>query len=101
MARLAKGDTSFELIDVREDREWAAGHIRGARHMGRGVLERDIEKTIPDTKRELVLYCGGGFRSALSAESLQKMGYSNVASMDGGWREWTQKGGPVEKPTQR
>src|ERR1700683_5396301 len=86
-AKLARKE-DFELIDVREDNEWAAGHIKGARHMGRGILERDVEMAIPDTKREIVLYCGGGFRSALSAESLQKMGYANVASMDGGWRDW-------------
>jgi rhodanese-related sulfurtransferase len=95
MAKLARKD-DFELIDVREDGEWSAGHIKGARHIGRGVLERDVEKAIPDTKREIVLYCGGGFRSALAAESLQTMGYSNVASMDGGWRGWKERGGPVE-----
>jgi rhodanese-related sulfurtransferase len=94
-AKLARGE-SFELVDVREDGEWAAGHIKGARHLGRGVLERDVEKAIPDTTREIVLYCGGGFRSALAAESLQAMGYTNVASMDGGWRVWNEKGGPVE-----
>jgi rhodanese-related sulfurtransferase len=94
-AKLARKD-DFELVDVREDGEWTAGHIKGARHLGRGVLERDIEKAIPDTAREIVLYCGGGFRSALAAESLQKMGYSNVASMDGGWRGWKERGGPVE-----
>ena len=94
-AKLARKD-DFELVDVREDGEWAAGHIKGARHIGRGVLERDVEKAIPDTKREIVLYCGGGFRSALAAESLGKMGYPNVASMDGGWRDWKQSGGPTE-----
>ncbi|MGO8997423.1 MAG: rhodanese-like domain-containing protein [Polyangiaceae bacterium] len=94
-AKLARND-DFELVDVREDGEWAAGHIKGARHLGRGVLERDVEKAIPDTKREIVLYCGGGFRSALAAESLAKMGYANVASMDGGWRGWKERGGPVE-----
>ncbi|MGZ3421218.1 MAG: rhodanese-like domain-containing protein [Polyangiales bacterium] len=86
----------FELIDVREDNEWAKGHIRGAKHFGRGILERDVEKAIPDFDREIVLYCGGGFRSALSADMLQKMGYRNVASMDGGWRGWKEKGGPTE-----
>ncbi len=94
-ARLARGE-SFELVDVREDNEWAAGHIKGAHHLGRGVLERDVEKAIPDTSREIILYCGGGFRSALAAESLQKMGYTNVASMDGGWRTWKERGGPTE-----
>jgi rhodanese-related sulfurtransferase len=84
------------LIDVREESEWAAGHIRGAEYIGRGVLERDIEQKIPDRKAELILYCGGGFRSALSTDNLQKMGYTNVSSMAGGWREWKEKGQPVE-----
>jgi rhodanese-related sulfurtransferase len=84
------------VIDVREESEWAAGHVRGAEYMGRGVLERDIEERIADHGTELILYCGGGFRSALSADNLQKMGYTNVASMAGGWREWKAKGGPVE-----
>ena len=85
------------LIDVREESEWAAGHVRGADYLGRGVLERDVEQKVPDKNAELILYCGGGFRSALSADNLQKMGYTNVASMAGGWREWTGKGFPVEK----
>jgi len=84
------------VIDVREESEWAAGHIRGAVYLGKGVLERDIELRVPNRNAELVLYCGGGFRSALSADSLQKMGYTNVASLAGGWREWKAKGGPVE-----
>jgi rhodanese-related sulfurtransferase len=84
------------LIDVREDNEWAAGRARGARHMGRGVIERDIEAVFPDKTEELILYCGGGFRSALSADNLQKMGYTNVASMAGGWREWKASGAPIE-----
>ncbi len=84
------------LIDVREDTEWAAGRARGAEHMGRGVIERDIEQRVPDKSAELILYCGGGFRSALSADSLQKMGYTNVASMAGGWRAWQEAGAPVE-----
>ena len=84
------------LIDVREDTEWAAGRARGAEHMGRGVIERDIEQRVPDKSAELILYCGGGFRSALSADSLQKMGYTNVASMAGGWRAWQETGAPVE-----
>ena len=84
------------LIDVREDTEWAAGRARGAEHMGRGVIERDIEQRVPDKSAELILYCGGGFRSALSADSIQKMGYSNVASMAGGWRAWQEAGAPVE-----
>ncbi len=93
--RLARGD-HFELVDVREDNEFAAGHIKGARHIGRGVLERDIEKKIPDTDADIVLYCGGGFRSALAAEALVKMGYPNVKSMAGGWREWKGKSLPTE-----
>src|SRR3954453_7981106 len=76
--------------------KWAAGHIRGAEYMGRGVLERDIEERVPDKNGELILYCGGGFRSALSADNLQKMGYTNVASMAGGGGGWKQGGGPVE-----
>jgi rhodanese-related sulfurtransferase len=85
------------LVDVREDNEWAKGHLPGAVHMGRGVIERDIEKSVPDTKTKLVLYCGGGFRSALSADNLQKMGYTNVESMDGGWRGWTEAGLPTTR----
>lgn len=84
------------LIDVREESEWAAGHARGARHMGKGIIERDIEKTIPDKNAEIVLYCGGGYRSALTADALQRMGYSNVTSMAGGWRAWLEAAGPVE-----
>lgn len=95
-ARRAAGDT-FTLIDVREDGEYAAGHIPGAVHIGRGVLERDIERAVPDPATPLVLYCGGGFRSALAADSLQKMGYTNVISMDGGWSGWVNSGGEVEK----
>ena len=85
------------VIDVREESEWAAGHIKGAEYIGRGVLERDIETKIPDKNAELILYCGGGFRSALSADNLQTMGYKNVLSMAGGWREWQSKGMPTEK----
>jgi rhodanese-related sulfurtransferase len=95
IARVAKSDT-FSLVDVREDNEWYKGHIRGAVHLGRGILERDIEKAIPDHEAEIVLYCGGGFRSALSADNLQKMGYNNVWSMDGGWRGWLEAKGPIE-----
>ena len=86
-----------KLIDVREESEWEAGHARGAQHLGKGVIERDIEERVPDKKTELILYCGGGFRSALSADNLQKMGYTNVASMAGGWRAWQAAGAPVEK----
>jgi rhodanese-related sulfurtransferase len=84
------------LIDVREDNEWEAGHARGALHMGRGVIERDIVQKIPDKGAELILYCGGGYRSALAADSLQKMGYTNVSSMAGGWAAWEEAGAPVE-----
>ena len=87
---------SARVIDVREESEWAAGHVRGAEYMGRGVLERDVEQRIPDHSAELILYCGGGFRSALSADNLQRMGYTNVASMAGGWREWKASGGEVD-----
>jgi rhodanese-related sulfurtransferase len=86
------------LIDVREDNEWARGHLPGAVHLGKGIIERDIEQAFPDQQAQLVLYCGGGFRSALVADNLQKMGYTNVISMDGGWRGWTEAGYPVEKP---
>jgi len=95
-AKLARGD-GFELVDVREDGEWTAGHIKGARHIGRGVLERDVEKQVPDTGREIVLYCGGGFRSALAADSLRQMGYTRVLSMAGGWRDWLAASGPTER----
>lgn len=84
------------LVDVREDREWEAGHARGAVHIGKGVIERDIEQKVPDARAEIILYCGGGFRSALAADSLRKMGYRNVASMAGGWRAWEAAGGDVE-----
>jgi rhodanese-related sulfurtransferase len=85
------------IVDVREDNEWARGHIPGAVHLGKGVIERDIEKAIPDKETPLVLYCGGGFRSALAADNLRKMGYRNVTSMDGGWRGWTESGFPTIK----
>jgi rhodanese-related sulfurtransferase len=86
------------LVDVREDNEWARGHLPGAVHLGKGIIERDIEEALPDKDAPLVLYCGGGFRSALVADNLQKMGYTNVISMDGGWRGWTTAGYPIEKP---
>jgi rhodanese-related sulfurtransferase len=85
------------LVDTREDSEWANGHIPGAIHLGKGVIERDIEKAIPDIDAPIVLYCGGGFRSALAADSLQKMGYKNVISMDGGWRGWTEGNFPIAR----
>ncbi|HEY4362857.1 MAG TPA: rhodanese-like domain-containing protein [Bryobacteraceae bacterium] len=86
------------LIDVREDKEWTEGHAAGAIHLGKGIIERDIEKEIPDKTAMVVLYCGGGFRSALAAEAIQKMGYTNAISLDGGWRAWNSAGLPVEKP---
>lgn len=95
-ARLDRSE-AFHLIDVREDHEFAKDHAKGARHLGRGILERDIETTIPDKQAPIVLYCGGGFRSALSADSLQQMGYTNVVSMDGGIRAWREAGYPVER----
>jgi|SRR5579883_581348 len=95
-AKQAAGVT-FVLVDVREESEFAAGRIPGAIHIGKGVLERDIETRVPDPHTPLVLYCGGGFRSALAADALQKMGYTNVISMDGGWRVWTEQGLPTEK----
>ena len=91
-----RGDR-FHLVDVREDHEWIKGHLPGATHLGKGVIERDVETKIPDTGAEIVLYCGGGFRSALAADNLQKMGYANVISMDGGYRGWTEAGNPVER----
>ena len=81
---------SILLIDVREESEFAAGHIPGAIHVSKGVIERDIETVVPDLNTEILLYCGGGFRSALSADNLQRMGYQNVVSVDGGWRGWTE-----------
>jgi rhodanese-related sulfurtransferase len=95
--RMDRGDRNFVLVDVREESEWDKGHLPGAIHLGKGVIERDIETKVPDTSQELILYCGGGFRSALAADNLQRMGYTNVKSMDGGWRGWTEKNLPVEK----
>ncbi len=91
-ARQAAG---ARLIDVREDSEWAAGHAAGAEHLGKGVIERDIERTVPDRSAEIVLYCGGGYRSALAAENLQRMGYQSVISMDGGYSGWHRAGFPI------
>ncbi len=93
--RLDVGEKFF-LVDVREESEFAAGHLPGAVHLGKGVIERDIEQAIPDTSAEIVLYCGGGYRSALAADNLQKMGYTNVISMDGGIRAWREAGYPME-----
>ena len=87
----------FHFIDVREDREWQADHAAGAQHLGRGIIERDIEKNVPERDAEIVLYCGGGFRSALAADNLQKMGYTNVLSMAGGIKAWREANYPLEK----
>jgi rhodanese-related sulfurtransferase len=86
---------SFFVVDTREESEWAAGHLPGAVHLSKGVIERDIERHVPEKDATIVLYCGGGFRSALAAENLQKMGYRNVLSMDGGWRSWVEAGYPT------
>jgi rhodanese-related sulfurtransferase len=95
--RRSDAGEKFLLIDVREDNEWAKGHLPGAVHLGKGIIERDIEQRVPDTNAKLILYCGGGFRSALAAENLQKMGYTSVESMDGGWRGWVEAGLPTAK----
>jgi rhodanese-related sulfurtransferase len=87
----------LQLVDVREDNEWEQGHMPGAMHLGRGIIERDIETKVPRTDTKLILYCGGGFRSALVADNLQKMGYTNVESMDGGWKGWIAAGLPTVK----
>ena len=94
-AKLDRGAT-FHFFDVREESEWAAGRLPKAKHLSKGIIERDIEKHVPDTATEIVLYCGGGFRSALAAVSLEAMGYTNVWSMDGGFRGWNEAGLPVE-----
>jgi rhodanese-related sulfurtransferase len=93
-AKLDRGE-KFLLVDVREESEWAKGHVPGAVHLGKGIIERDIEARVPDPATPVVLYCGGGYRSALAADNLQKMGYTNVLSMDGGWRGWREKGLPI------
>jgi rhodanese-related sulfurtransferase len=87
----------FVLVDVREESEWAQGHLPGAIHLGKGIIERDVEQRVPDTGAKMILYCGGGFRSALAADNLQKMGYTNVESMDGGWKGWIGAGLPTQK----
>ncbi len=94
-ARQESGDR-FTLVDVRERDEWDRGHVPGAVHLGKGVIERDAEAALPDPDAEIVLYCGGGFRSALAADALGRMGYTNVSSMDGGWKAWTDAGYPTE-----
>ena len=96
LKRLAANPNAV-LIDTREDSEWAAGHAAQAKHLGKGVIERDIEAAVPDHSTELILYCGGGFRSALAGDALQKMGYKNVWSMEGGWRAWNEAGAPTSR----
>jgi rhodanese-related sulfurtransferase len=83
------------FVDVREDHEWSNGHAKGAIHLGKGIIERDIEKTVPDPNAEIILYCGGGYRSALAADALQRMGYQRVSSMAGGYKDWVNSGQPV------
>ena len=95
--QLAGSGEPLVLIDTREDSEWAAGHAKGALHLGKGIIERDIETKVPKKDTKMVLYCGGGFRSALAADALQKMGYTNAISLDGGWRAYQGSGLPVEK----
>ena len=97
LQRQLDGKQRFHLLDVREAEEYAAGHLPGAGHLCKGILERDIETTVPDFNAEIVLYCGGGFRSALAADNLQKMGYTRVSSLAGGWREWVEAGLPTER----
>ena len=97
LRRKQQAGEKFLLVDVREDSEWNAGHAAGAIHLGKGVIERDVEETVPEKSTPMVLYCGGGFRSALAADSLQRMGYANVLSLAGGWRDYTSAGLPVEK----
>ena len=94
--RKQEAGEKFHFVDVREDNEWQAAHAQGATHLGKGIIERDIEKAIPDHDAEIILYCGGGYRSALAADALQKMGYRNVISMDGGWKRWHELGYPTE-----
>ena len=93
---LAAGEPHL-LVDVREDNEWDAGHAAGAVHLGKGIIERDIEAKVPDKSTRLVLYCGGGYRSALAADNLRKMGYTGAISLDGGWKAWQKAGMPTEK----
>ena len=95
--RMREEGAEHVLVDIREDSEWAAGHAAGAVHIGKGVIERDIETKIPNKRATLVLYCGGGFRSALAADNIQKMGYTNAISLDGGWRALKESGIPLEK----
>ncbi|MGH9668121.1 MAG: rhodanese-like domain-containing protein [Bryobacteraceae bacterium] len=95
--RMQESGSPLLLVDVREDTEWAAGHAAGATHLGKGIIERDIETRVPDKNATLVLYCGGGYRSALAADALRQMGYANAISLDGGWRAWQAAGLPIER----
>ena len=95
--RLDRKDKSFHLVDVREESEWAASHLPEAIHLSKGIIERDVEQAFPDLHQEIIVYCGGGFRSALVADNLQKMGYTHIISMNGGFRGWTEAGYPVVK----
>ena len=92
-----RDNNNVKLIDVREDHEWDDAHAAGSIHLGKGIIERDIETTVPDKDTELILYCGGGYRSALAGDALQKMGYTNVFSLAGGWKAWKEAGGEIEK----
>ena len=94
--RKQEAGEKFHFVDVREDNEWQAAHAEGATHLGKGIIERDIEKAIPDHDAEIILYCGGGYRSALAADALQQMGYRNVISMDGGWKRWRELDYPTD-----
>ena len=98
--RRQQAGESFHFVDVREDNEWQAGHAVGAIHLGKGIIERDIERTVPDKDAEIILYCGGGYRSALAADALRQMGYTNAVSMDGGWKRWQELGYPTEQDNQ-
>ena len=91
-----QANAEVRLIDIREDHEWETAHAAGAEHLGKGIIERDIETTLPDKSTELILYCGGGYRSALAADVLQQMGYTKVFSMAGGWKAWKESGAPIE-----
>lgn len=99
ITELLEHNQPYVLLDIREDHEWTQGHLPEAMHLGKGIIERDIEQTVPDKKQKLVLYCGGGFRSALSAQTLQQMGYQNVFSLAGGFRDWCERKLPLEVPT--
>ena len=95
--RMAQSGDAHVLVDTREDNEWQAGHAAGAIHLGKGVIERDIETVVPDKSAKLILYCGGGYRSALAADALRQMGYTKAISLDGGWRAWQEAGLPIER----